>query len=370
MSGGPAVERDRVSHHSVPQVSVLPRGLVVLQGLSAVVLTAAGIWLMAWLIAPVFLALIIVISVSPVQTWLRRRGVRHWLATTAMLLSVVAVLVVLAVVLVISIGQLAALLPQYAGRAQELVDQVIGALGRFGVGADEVRTMADAFDPGKLSDLVGSMLSAVGDFVSNAVLVLCLLLFLSLEFGATGTRLAHVTADRPGVATALSEFVRGTRRYMIVTTVFGVITGVLDGALLALLGVPLPVLWGLLAFVTNYIPNVGLLVGLAPPALLALLDGGLPVLLGVVAGYIVINIVLDSMIQPRFLGNAVGLSTTATFVALLLWTWLLGPLGAILAVPFTLLGKALLIDVDPRAGWLLALIGSRTAAAPPAAAET
>jgi AI-2 transport protein TqsA len=365
MSSGPAVGRD-----SVPPVSVLPRGLIVLQGLAAVVLAAVGIWLMAWLIAPVFLALIIVVSVSPVQGWLRRHGVRHWLATAALLLSVYGVLVVLAIVLIISIGQLTALLPEYADRAHEMVENLTGTLAQFGVSQDEISSMTSTFDPQKLTDLLASALAALGGFVSNTVLVLCLLLFLSVESRATAARVAHVAADRPAAATALREFVRGTRRYMIVTTVFGVITGVIDGTLLALLGVPLPVLWALLAFLTNFIPTIGFLIGLVPPALLALLDGGLPVMLAVVAGYVVVNTVIESLIQPRYLGNAVGLSAAVTFVAMLFWAWVLGPVGAILAIPFTLLGKALLIDIDPRAGWMRALIGSRATLVPPAVAET
>ncbi|HET9139334.1 AI-2E family transporter [Actinophytocola sp.] len=363
MSSGPAVGQD-----SVPPVSVLPRGLIILQGLSAAVITAAGIYLMAWLIAPVFLSLVIVVCVSPVQGWLRRHGVRHWLATAALVLSIYGLLVVLGVVLVIGIGQLTSLLPQYAEAAHDLVDSITGTLARFGVAPEELQTMAGAFDPAQLTDLLGSMLAELGNAVSNTVLVLCLLLFISLESRYAGARIARIAAERPQIAVALREFAWSTRRYMVVTTVFGVLTGIIDGTLLALLGVPLPVLWGLLAFITNYIPNVGFIFGLVPPALLALLDGGWGLMLAVTAVYIVINFVIESLVQPRFLGGAVGLSSTVTFVTLLFWAWVLGPVGAILAIPLTLLGKALLVDVDPRAGWLRALIGPRTIR--PAPAET
>ena len=119
---------------------------------------------------------------------------------------------------------------------------------------------------------------------------------------------------------------------------------------------PLAVTWGVLAFVTNYIPNIGFIIGVVPPALLGLLTGGPQLMLLVIVVYCVLNLVVQSIIQPRFIGDAVGLSVTVTFVALVFWAWLLGPLGAILAIPLTLLAKYLLVDIDPRAKWADALL--------------
>ena len=106
----------------------------------------------------------------------------------------------------------------------------------------------------------------------------------------------------------------------------------------------------MLAFITNYIPNIGFVIGLIPPAVLALLDGGPRLMVIVIVFYSVINVVIQSIIQPKVVGDVVGLSATITFLSLVVWTWLIGPLGAVLAVPLSLLTKALLIDADPRAG--------------------
>lgn len=163
---------------------------------------------------------------------------------------------------------------------------------------------------------------------------------------------------RPDIASAFGTFARGTRRYLWVSTVFGLIVAVFDSIALALLSVPLPILWGLLSFITNYIPNIGFVIGLGPPALLALLDGGVTKMLVVIAVYSVINVIIQSVIQPKFVGDAVGLSTTLTFLSLIFWAWAIGPLGAILAVPLTLLAKALLIDIDPATRWADVLLSS------------
>jgi len=151
-------------------------------------------------------------------------------------------------------------------------------------------------------------------------------------------------------------FAVGTRRYLVVTTVFGLIVAALDTIALAIIGIPQVITWGVLAFVTNYIPNIGFLLGLVPPALLGLLIGGPSEMVIVIVVYIALNFVLQSLVQPRFVGDAVGLSATVTFLALVFWAWLLGPLGAILAIPATLLAKAMLVDIDPRARWADALM--------------
>jgi AI-2 transport protein TqsA len=190
------------------------------------------------------------------------------------------------------------------------------------------------------------------------VFILALMLFLTAESGGTARRMSMIAQDRPHIVTALEGFVHGTRSYLVVTAVFGLIVAVLDTAALAIMGIPLAVLWGVLAFLTNFIPNVGFIIGLVPPALLALLTGGWQLALAVVVVYCVLNLVIQSLVQPRFIGDSVGLSATVTFLALLFWAWILGPLGALLAIPMTLLVKAVLVDSDPRAGWVEALLGA------------
>ena len=177
----------------------------------------------------------------------------------------------------------------------------------------------------------------------------------------SATRLESVADDRPEIAAALGNFARGTRSYLVVTTIFGLIVAVLDSVALAIMGIPLAVTWGLLSFITNYIPNIGFVLGVIPPALIGLLQGGPTLMITVIIVYSVLNFVVQSLIQPRFIGDSVGLSVTITFLTLFLWTWLIGPLGAILAIPLTLLAKALLVDVDPGASWADAFLRDQPA---------
>jgi AI-2 transport protein TqsA len=337
---------------------VLPRSFVMLVGCAAGFLVLAGIYFTAWLVGPLFLALIIVIAISPVQAALRRRGWPGWLTTLVLVVLVVGLLLLFAVVIVVCIARLAALLPTYSDQSSSLMTSLSGSLQRFGVEPGQLEKAVSSIDPAKLVALIGAALAGLSGLVTSLVFLLCLLLFLSVESSGMDQRLAAVAGERPGLERALRSFAHGTRTYLVVTTVFGFIVGVLDAGALAIIGVPLPVLWGFLSFITNFIPNIGFIIGLVPPALLALLDGGVEKMLVVIAVYCVLNLVIQSLIQPRFVGDSVGLAMTTTFLALIFWAWLLGPLGALLAIPLTLLIKALLVDVDPTARWAVALAGS------------
>lgn len=338
--------------------SVMPRGLAILLGAAATVVIVWGFREIAWLVGPAFLALIIVIATSPVQGWLRRHGFPQWAATLVLIVVVYALLIGLALTMVVSVARLATVLPQYADHAHQLFAAARGFMGRLGISADQLRAASSSLSFGTVLGVVASLLSTIAGLATNLVFLLALLLFLAVEAGGGGARLAAMAADRPSTAGGLADFARRTRSFLLVTTVFGAIVAVLDTAALALLGIPLAVLWGLLAFITNYIPNLGFILGLVPPALLALLSGGWQLMVIVIVIYGVLNFVVQSLIQPRFVGNSVGLSITITFVALAFWTWVLGAIGALLAVPLTLLVKAVLIDADPRAGVADALVRS------------
>lgn len=339
-------------------VALLPRGLVVLLGLASLVIVFSGIRAIAWLLAPMFLALVVVIAVTPVQTWMRRRGLPGWVSAVVLLVLIYGVIILFGLVLLVSVAQLATLLPQYTGHATALLNSATAELTRLGVDPGQVRNVAGSLNLGKLLQSIGLILGSVAAAAVSLVFLLALLGFLGLQATAAHVRFADIARDWPRVVAALGDFARGTRRYLVVTTVFGLIVAILDTIALALLGVPLPILWGLLSFITNYIPNIGFVLGVIPPALLGLLTGGWKLMLLVIVVYSVLNFVVQSLIQPRFTGQSVGLSSAVAFISLIFWTWVLGPLGALLSIPLTLLAKTLLVDIDPRARWVDALLRS------------
>ncbi|TKV56168.1 AI-2E family transporter [Nakamurella flava] len=340
-----------------PLMTALPRGLVVMLALASLVVVGAGIRAVPDIVGPVFLALVLTITVEPIRGWMVRHGAPRWLATLAVVVGVYAIIIGLVASAVIGIAQFASILPQYADQMTAQIAGLRQFLAGFGISPDRTQDLVGHLDSSKVVSVITALLSAVGSVLSSLFFVVTLLIFLAVDGAVFGERMERVRQGREPALGALSTFAVGTRKYFGVSTVFGAIVAVLDWAALLLLGIPAAGLWGLLAFVTNYIPNIGFIIGIVPPALLALLVGGPGLMIAVVVVYCVLNFVIQSVLQPKFVGDAVGLTTTVSFLSLIVWSYLLGPIGAVLAIPASLLVKALLIDVDPDARWLQLFLG-------------
>ncbi|HZA74135.1 MAG TPA: AI-2E family transporter [Propionibacteriaceae bacterium] len=330
-------------------------GVLVVAG---IVVVAAGLRQAADIVGPFFLVLTIVITVHPLSSWLARRNVPQWLASVVGLLSVYGMIILVLGSVVWSLTRLGTRLPDYGPQFIRLYEQALQILAGFGI---STQALSDAVSSVNLSSFAGvaqSALRSITSGLSIVALIAALVFFVVFDAAGFGERVEIIRSYRPRIADGLMDFADGTRRYWIVTTVFGFIVAVLDVIALLIIGVPLAFTWGVLAFVTNYIPNIGFLIGLIPPALIALLDGGVGPAIAVLAVYVGINVVVQTLIQPRFTGDAVGISPTVAFLSLIFWAYLLGVLGALLAVPATQFVKAMLIDHSTSGQWFGAFINS------------
>ena len=328
-----------------------------LVGLAALVVLGVGIRSQASLLGPMFLALTLVITAYPMVTWLRRHKVPGWLATLASLVAIYAVLVAIAWSMVWSVLRLVEVMPEYLEQGQDLYRQTIQQLATFGVDEAQLKEMTSKIEPGQVAGVVQGVAGQLSSGLSLLTLLAIGLIFLVLDTGSMPDRMRVIARERPEAAEALGDFARRVRSYWVVTTVFGLLVALVDVGFLWLMGIPLAITWGVFSFVTNYIPNVGFVLGLIPPALIALLEKGPMAAVIVAVGYWVINFVFQTIIQPRVTGDMVGLNATVIFVSLILWAYLLGPLGALVAVPATILVKAALIDHVPGNRWMAALVG-------------
>src|SRR5450755_2796606 len=339
----------------------LPRGLIIILGLAAAVIVAAGIHQVPAILGPVFLALVLTVTVDPIRGLMIRHGAPRWLASLTLVVCVFAILIGLVVGLVVGVAQLATLLPQYAPQIQQDIANLESWLAGFGISQSDIQSMTSNISSSSIISAIEALLTSVTGVLTSLFFVLVLVIFLGLDGSVFGDRMNRVRAGHEPVLGALGKFAKGTRRYFGVATVFGGIVAVLDGIGLVILGIPAAGLWALLAFITNYVPNIGFIIGLIPPALLGLVTGGPSAMIEVIVLYCVLNLIIQSVIQPKVVGDAVGLTTTMSFLSLIVWAYLLGPLGAILAVPASLLFKAVLLDVDPDARWLQLFFGDEPA---------
>lgn len=351
---------DDVSRSAGDSSAYPSRAGALLMGAASLIIVLAGLRAISDIVGPVFLALVITITLHPIRQRLETWRLPGWATSTMMLLIAYLELVLLALALFLSASQLATLIPQYTEQLHETVAAVGAGLSSVGVSSTQVDSLMSSLDPGRLLEAVKTILTSSLGLMANLFFLATVLLFFAFDTESTRRGLAAAGSRHlPRLVDALASFAQGTRSYMSVSTIFGMIVAVVDGIVLYALDVPGAFAWAVLAFVTNYIPNIGFVIGLVPPALIALLDSGGGKMALVIALYCVINFVIQSMIQPRVIGDAVGLSATLTFLSLAFWTWLLGPLGALLAVPLSLLAKAMLVEVDRDMEWALPLLAGK-----------
>jgi len=331
----------------------LTRFLVVLASL---VIILAGLKAAADILSPVLLALLIVMVISPVRRWLVGRGASPGLAGG--LLGLAVVLVTLAVLWFVagSVAQLAVALPTYREEAGAQVAAVQAGLAARGVdagpGADVVQQSLDSALSVVLS-FIGGLVGAV----ASVGWMLYLFLFMLVDARGFPARLRRgLGAERP-VVERLTRYARALSDFISIKAGLGLLAATGDVVLLSVLGVDFALLWGVLSFLMSFIPSIGYLIALIPPVLVALLQHGPGTALIVLVGYQLINGLVDSVLGPRLLGRGLDVAAIVTILSLVLWGFILGPVGALLSVPLTVLVKMVVLDHYPASRWLSVTLG-------------
>jgi AI-2 transport protein TqsA len=342
---------------SPPSRPTLGRILVVA---AALVIVVAGLQAARQIISPILLGAFVAILATPLEDRLLRRGWPRVAAMATTITVVALILVAFVVASAVAVLELGRRLPAYQDEFQALVEQIDEVLVSIGISSSVAELLAGL----DLSQFVQQAVSVARNALSLTTMVLLgglIAAYLLLEVGRAERRARMAFGGRREVVDRFEGFARSLRTYLVVRAKLGLLAAVLDVVLLLVVGVPFAVLWGVLSFATSFIPNVGFIIALVPPALIALLEGGWVPALIVVVGYVAINLVVDYAVQPRYMGAEVDLSPLVVILSLLAWTFIVGPIGAILAVPLTLVVVTILDSFD-ESRWLAVLMHDRVPA--------
>jgi AI-2 transport protein TqsA len=336
----------------------LPRGLIILLGVAAALVAAVGMRQFANILGPVFMALVLSIAVHPIRRLADRYRLPALLGMILSLLAVYGIVFGLFAILVIGGIQFATLLQDYGPQFQAFLQDAARLLESVGISQTQLQDFVNELSPSKLVGVAGSLLGGLAGVLSNIFFLIALLFFTVADAGDFASKLKRLPVNGDRLADSFERFARGSRQYLVVATIFGAIVAFCDVIALWILDIRYAWLWGLLAFITNYIPNIGFIIGLVPPTIIALLEKDVVTAIIVIIVYSVLNFVIQTIIQPRVVGVTVGLSATLSFLSLIVWATILGASGAFLAIPMSLLVKAVLIDSDPDHAWLGPLLSS------------
>jgi AI-2 transport protein TqsA len=331
------------------QPASLARALVVL---ASVVVVCAGMYAAAGpILNTIFFALTLALIFSPVYGWLRHR-LPTLLALLIMMIGLVALTFGLVMLLRTSLSRFTAELSYYAAQWDDQLAQLQARLNELGLATVDLSTI---FDPSVIATVLGTIAGAILGFLGDLFLILVLVLFFLAEGPAMMRRLqASVEGEHPRIE-RLFEVGKGVTRQFALRAIVNLATGAGVILLLLVVGVPYPVLWGVLTFFLSYVPYIGITVAMIPPTLLALADSGLGWAIVVIVGVLVLNLLAENALSPYLMGRGLNLSPTVVFFSFIFWVYLLGAPGAFLAMPLTLF-LVVMLSTYPEASWLVSLM--------------
>ena len=300
-----------------------------------------------------FLALI---TVRP-MLWMQRNRIPSILAALIIVSVIMLLLTIVGAVVGTSIADFTAALPAYQERLDIIVQGFINLVAKAFNREDALESVGDMIDPGWAMGLAATLLNSLKDVLTNIFLIIFTMIFILLEASTVETKVAAAFGRSTQSLKRPRVFLANLGRYLGIKTVVSMATGLTAGVLTWAIGLDFPLLWGMLAFLLNYVPNIGSIIAAVPAVLMALVQLGPGAASATAIGFVAINIVFGNVIEPRLMGYGVGLSPLVVFIGLVFWGWVFGPVGMLLSVPLTMTLK-LALESDKRTRWIAILIGS------------
>lgn len=325
-------------------------------GTAALVIILAGINLAQSVVVIFLIAFFLSLLGAPSVIWLKKKHIPSGIAVLIVMTVMISILILFSAQIGSSISNFTDELPLLQIRIKEQISDLVIMLSGKGIAVNE-KIFHEYINPESIMSLTAVLLSGLSSVLSDTTLILLTVTFILLEVSNFPVKLRAVLGDPKQVFPEFTKFANDMKRYMVIKTMLSIGTGVLIGLLLLILGVDYPVLWGFLAFLLNYIPNIGSIIASIPAIIMALIQYGMGSAVMTMSGYLVINIIVGNLLEPKLMGRSLGLSTLVVFISMIFWGSLLGIIGAILSIPLTMTLK-FAFERNERTRWIAMLLGS------------
>jgi AI-2 transport protein TqsA len=310
--------------------------------MACAIIVILGMRYAAGVLNPILVALFIVMGMSPVLDWMRRKKVPSWLAITIVLIFVLALVAALGAILASYVGPFGNQVNLYKDYLNNTISDIQGWFDGHGI--DTSAFFDQYVNVNTIANSATSLLGSAVDAFNNVVLVVMILLFMLAQAYVLPKRISSQFALPERFERTFGEFANVIRSYLFTKGWLALVAAAVSTGIYYAFGVDFALLWGIVFFALSFIPNFGFVLSLIPPLTVTLLEQGWVKAAILVAVIVVMNTVVDNVLAPKFMGRAVGLSSLTIFLSLIVWAWILGPIGALISVPLTLMVKLLFFD--------------------------
>ncbi|WP_114416823.1 AI-2E family transporter [Marinospirillum perlucidum] len=330
-------------------------GLKWMLGLASLIVILAGLKAAETIVLPFLLAIFIGIICTPPLHFMTHKKVPPVVAILIIMVFLIVFGGLLGLFVGTAIDNFISRLPDYQRRLDAEMAGLLPWLEGLGVPVNR-NQLLEHFNPSQLMDWVAKALTNLGALLTNLLLMLFIVVFLLLEEATLSKKLRLALPDANNSLRNASAFIRQVNKYLAIKSTISLVTGILIASWTWFLGLDFPLLWGLIALLMNFIPNVGSILAAIPAVLLAVVQLGLPDAALVAGGYLAVNVLMGNLVEPRFMGKGLGLSPLVVFLSLILWGWLFGAVGMFLSIPLTMIAK-LALEHSPTTRWLGVMLG-------------
>ncbi|MEZ4315863.1 MAG: AI-2E family transporter [Myxococcota bacterium] len=335
------------------QPSAVFQGLV---ALAAVVVIVAGLKEASDVLLPILFSVFLAILGVPLVRLLERAKVPTVVGIPVVVLLFALGLVGITAIVAQTVRGFTAEIDQYKEPFNELVATALMWADRFSIEVD-LSSLTELVQPSVMMGMLTQTLNALISVLSRIIIVIVTMTFIMFE--ATELELkfkaAFGTDARP--AGPFTDATLQVQRYLVIKTIASAFTGLFVAAGCSFIGLDFPIMWGLIAFLFNYVPSIGSIVAAIPPILLAIVQLSPGAALAVAILYVVVNVTIGNFLEPRFMGRSLGLSPLVVFLSLLFWGWVWGPVGMLFCVPMTVIAK-LFLETQDDTRWIAVFLGS------------
>jgi predicted PurR-regulated permease PerM len=309
--------------------------LHILQISAYLVIIAAGMKAAAPIMNIILVSLLFAISVMPIVIWLMKKGIPKSLALLIVIFAIIIITLLTGSILSVAIVQIAEKVPHYEEQITVLKTNTLQILSGLGLDMKETFSL-QGFEAKQIFQVASTFIGGIISTFSDFTIVFLLIVFLLIDLTSLHYRV-HSGDKKLSKAMGKSiELADEIRKYISISAFTGFLTAIGNLILLLILGVDFAFLWAFLSFLFSFIPNIGFLLSILPPAFLALIEFGTTEAIIVIIGFVIINAIVENVIKPRYMGEELNLSFFVIFISLIVWTWILGGMGAILAIPLTI----------------------------------